>query len=62
MFSKLNNKKVVKKKQNIELTYLNVLELVKQLKLGIKLGIKLTKEQENKIILEIQSIFTKSSD
>jgi|GEM_PF-3820259 len=60
MLSELNNTDVVKKIQRIEVTFTLILEIIKQLRLALNLNMKLTKEQKNRIIQELESIFNQS--
>jgi hypothetical protein len=57
VFSELNNKDIVKKKLRLKSSFVVVLELVKQLRLALRLNLKLTKDQELQLIKEIESIF-----
>jgi len=57
VFSELNNKDIVKKKLRLKSSFVVVLELVKQLRLALRLNLKLTKDQESQLIKEIESIF-----
>lgn len=57
MLSELNNNDVVKKKQRLEYSFALILEIIKQLRLAIRLNLKLTRDQELKLIKEIEAIF-----
>ena len=62
MLSELNNNEVVKKKLRLEQSFVLALEIIKQLRLAIKLNMRLTKDQELKLIKEIELIFNKNLD